>query len=670
MFRIQRFVRPAIVVVAILAMVLACRDSSGPDAGTSVALEAIVTGPTVGPDIEGTTTVSCEVLLQAVGSGVGAATWESLTFLFYTGANRAVPEDTVEIPTESIAEIWGRSEIQSDELQAAQLRFTAPSIFTVTVVARYQPSRGRARTAEKTFSCGPPVTTAAPPPTIAGLTIRPSGSPVQPGETLEIDFSVDAPAGVLAVRLTFSGACEHLQGTREQLETSITRTIAVKVPGLCRLDQPLEVAVTVVDGLLQEATARASVEITDITPPVAAPTWTAGTYLAGERMWINFGASDNNALAAFIWEVMPAGYIDSLTIRSMSTGPVEIAVSERWGEGPVQLRFLARDAAGLTSNSVTTDPSDLRVAPTVSRPTRSVDLQEGIRDLTIDARRGMIYVLRHGVPGISRLSVPELRVVDLIPLPTEPTAFDMTPGGDSLIVLLPEGKTLAVIDLREPAAPPTLIPLTNLDGPDSKTPINIRVTRSGKMFLTAIPNFRPMQPELLEVDLALGTQRFRLDAGSNGRIGNGPLQRSLDGSALVVQTDHDEFQRYDARTDQFGPRRSIESTFATTSVDADGNRIAVGFGIYDEGLLPVSRATPTISSTRAVTVLAPSGDYLYQAQPDQGIIRYRVSDGVLLDRSRIPAEPQLIRVSGDGTFVIAVGPTSSGLSRVVLMELP
>ena len=110
-------------------------------------------------------------------------------------------------------------------------------------------------------------------------------------------------------------------------------------------------------------------------------------------MHVIFNAHDNHAIAALIWETLPSGVRDSVVFAPGMSDWVKIPVRASWGTGPIQLRLYARDAAGLTSNSYTSAANAVRVSPTIVRPTRSTTVAGEIRDFTIDARRGVVYLL-------------------------------------------------------------------------------------------------------------------------------------------------------------------------------------------------------------------------------------------------------------------------------------
>ena len=66
-----------------------------------------------------------------------------------------------------------------------------------------------------------------------------------------------------------------------------------------------------------------------------------------------------------------------------------------------------------------------------------------------------------------------------------------------------------------------------------------------------------------------------------------------------------------------------------------------------------------------------SGDglLLYHGAGYYGIVRSRVSDGAMLDRSLTPVVPGLIRVSPDGTTLVIVDSNCCGMSRIATMDL-
>jgi hypothetical protein len=64
-------------------------------------------------------------------------------------------------------------------------------------------------------------------------------------------------------------------------------------------------------------------------------------------------------------------------------------------------------------------------------------------------------------------------------------------------------------------------------------------------------------------------------------------------------------------------------------------------------------------------VLAPSGEYVYQSLQPWGILRSRVADGALVDRTPSPVDATFEQVSADGAFLVQVYVGSPSVIRVV-----
>lgn len=91
------------------------------------------------------------------------------------------------------------------------------------------------------------------------------------------------------------------------------------------------------------------------------------------------------------------------------------------------------------------------------------------------------------------------------------------------------------------------------------------------------------------------------------------------------------------------------------SVDASGERIAMGREVFDRDLRPVSQAFRLPNAGDGISAISPSGEYLYMPSSKDGILRYRTSDGAIVDRMLGPGLGTP-RLTPDGHwFVIAAG---------------
>lgn len=94
------------------------------------------------------------------------------------------------------------------------------------------------------------------------------------------------------------------------------------------------------------------------------------------------------------------------------------------------------------------------------------------------------------------------------------------------------------------------------------------------------------------------------------------------------------------------------------------------------------RSSPAISACRSpprrlesiwsgtslvpATRISADGEYLYVNGP-RGVMRWRVSDGGIVDRTSNPIRPDLIRVASDDSFIVTA--TSVGGAHVSLIRM-
>jgi hypothetical protein len=669
-----------------MALALAgCRDTSGPPSNASrdvdVTLRVVtVEGPTVSLR-DGLTDVTCTVLYEAAASAVGGpGFWEGGELLFFAGRDRSEALDTLPLSLTEVADFWGGAQIMAGDTLRTQLRVAAGVPFATKLTMRYRPRREAIiETLEASFACGATVPAGAPPPTLTPLAVEPASGTVDYGQVMTIGFTAQSQIGFVQTELVLSGACDLARSENHFLEKTVVRTIEIVLPANCRNGEPLVITVTALDGALELASRQFTMTLTfvDVTPPTLTPLFfspngggavfqLSGNYFVGDSIHLIPNAHDNHLLSALLWEVLPAGIRDS-AVGFVAGSNLKIPIRESWGTGPIQLRLVARDVAGLLSDVYLSAPGAVQVHPVIARPVRTTQVSGEVRDLLIDSRRGVLYLLQPFERKISVLALSTLTVTRSIPLPAVPADLDMTPRGDSLVVTLPQSRALAIIDLRDEAAAVQVVPLTILDESTQQMPELIRIVSSGKAFVSLAGSATRAQ-QLAEIDLATNSQRLRLDAGEAGHIGSGNLERSRDASMLVVQGGPGLFQRYDVSTDAFGPRRNA-IPFMRPAIDMTGQRVSLGTDVYDGTLQFLRTVTVPFPGGVPPTALSPDGEYLYSSFRDPGIIRSRVSDGAIVDRAPNTIEPSLIRISPDGTFLVTTDQNRGGIARISIMDL-
>jgi hypothetical protein len=422
------------------------------------------------------------------------------------------------------------------------------------------------------------------------------------------------------------------------------------------------------------------ISLVDETPPTIAPLFLSpagmestdlhGEYFGGDSIRIRYSAMDNHEVRELIWEVLPAGAgLDgSLDVSGSAPSPTVFVHLEPESSGPFQLRLYARDAAGLVSDTVTTSAGTAHVYPTVERPTASAYVDGDIADVVVDPKRGLAYLLQQMQERIVVLSLATMTVEENVPMSSFPTDFDISPGGDSLVIALAGERALGVIDLRQSPLQLRHIPLTALDDGSEQQPARVRTLSNGKVFVS-VTGSAPSAYTLVEVDLATGTQRVRTDAGDGGIIAGALLGRSLDHSIFVMNGGPGYFQRYDVLSDHFGGRTSASIGYAMPALDATGRYVAVGIDVYDESLQLVRTMSTPVRGGFISTAFSPDGAVLYQMISNTGLVRSRLSDGALLDRTINPISAGLLRVSDDGTLAVTFGDPSGAARKISKIDL-
>jgi hypothetical protein len=326
-------------------------------------------------------------------------------------------------------------------------------------------------------------------------------------------------------------------------------------------------------------------------------------------------------------------------------------VRPEW-RGPIELRIWARDSAGQESAAVVSYPDSLEVYPTVERLQRTAYVQHAVSQVYVDTLRRQVILLQRSEQAILAVSTATGTVTATVPLPDYPIQFDGSAGGDSLIVLLSGLRALGIVDLRDLSLPPSLIPMPAID-PGSAW--HLAAAANGKVFVSMSGN-APADYRLFEVDLVTGAQRFRTDAGDSGAVGAGMLSSSPD-HAVVVVGDYGIAQRYEASTDRFGPRLVTTAASAPLHFDRAGALFALRLGVYDGSSFRLVRTvrSPNPYAVTAAT-LSPDGADVYFTVPQRGLLRSRVSDGALLDRSWLYSYADDLWAATDGSILVAIHP--------------
>ena len=653
--------------IAAAATTTACGDSTAPGAQVDVAVSvAQIVGPNIDQAPDDGNRVACEVTLHARATGNGRASWGDATFRWYAGKDRSTPFDSSVASAIDVRRAWADSSITAGGgLQTARWNIWANVPFSGGIDFHYRVGT-RERTTSLKFDCGPPIVAGAEPPSFSDISAQSLAAELEPSGVLNVAYTVSSPVGVWRTAVLVSGPCEVTHEFDEPLARSVTRAVAISLPADCALGVPVYVTVFATDATLDRRARQITTPyvLVDRTRPWIRGTVAArpaGPFFVGDTIDFAVNTGDNNVVRSITWEARPFGARDSIeTPPRGGDAKVRIPVQAGWA-GQAELRYFARDAVGLVSDTIVSAAGSVAVYPTVDRPTGVVDLGDDTwsTDEAVDVTRGVVYLMDPLRRQIVVASLASRTVVSTIPLSLYPATIDLTPGGDSLLVALPEVGALGIIDLTRTVRRLELMPLDSIPGYGTVKPSSVsevRALANGKAYV--VVNVDPGGRRLVEFDLATGAQRPRYDAGTGSAVGGSTVEgllltRSPNGAVMTVRTG-DCVQRFDSTTDQFGPCTRTQTSGVVSAADAAGQRFAIGPDVYDASWRHLSRTELLPAGSGFGSVLTLDGRDVYL--PYAGaLVRASATDGRILNRQLPAMRVGRVRLSPDGTFVLAVG---------------
>jgi hypothetical protein len=670
---------------ALASATAACGDSTDPGAHIDVTVGVTrIVGPNVDQAPRDGNRVACEVSVFARATGKGRANWGAATFKWFGGKDRSAPLDSAVAPAVDVRRAWSDSSILAGARQTATWNVWASLPFSGTIDFRYSVGAGKDRTASVAYDCGPPIVAGADPPSITDISTQSLTPDLEPGGVLNVAYTATSALGVWHTAVLVSGPCELYQEFDEPLAKTVSRTVPVQIPADCEPGAPVDVTVYATDAVLDRRARQVSstyILVDKTRPSIRGATLArpSGPYFTGDTIDFVVNASDNHVVKSIVWEARPFGAVDSIVSPARGADvKVRIPVRSNWS-GPIELRYFARDAAGLVSDTIVSSAGTTAVYPTVVRPVRSTGSDEsadGSIDEAVDVARGLVYLMQQTPRRIAVMSLASMQVVSTISLALAPGNIDLTASGDSLLVSLPELAALGVIDLRR--AEPRLEIMTVDPGSDQsfnpypvRSVSEVRALSNGKAFLVVSSDFGARR--LAELDLATGVARYRFDAGIGAVIAGfnvegAVLARSGDRSIVSVRG-ADCLQRYDVVTDRFAPCTQTETLGVVSSVDAAGQRFAIGPDLYDASWLHLRRVEMLPAGTGLGGTLTPDGRELYVPYAGS-VVRASTIDGRILDRQLPSVRPGRLRVSPDGKFLVVVGRSvATGDAEIAVIDL-
>ncbi|MDQ2665033.1 MAG: hypothetical protein M3Z05_03400 [Gemmatimonadota bacterium] len=664
----------ALAVLATATLNGCSQDATAPLPPLELKLSLTGVPSSVVSEFEGRLKIDCATGISLSAAGTGRAMINGGVLRYFFGANRVTPADSQLVTVADQLSSFGDT-LSAGTKHDTFWRFSGSAPFDVELELRAVSTTSTlGAPARVRLSCGPvPASATTPPPTVTDLSVTPTNGEMQPGDTISVKYAASALSPLWSTRIILSGPFT-LEKEIPESGSSTARTVKLVVP-YASSATPLSVRVIAYDAGLRSTSRVLLTEVTvvDRTPPAIPVVQLlnqvggriAGQYGAGDVLQFLVNAYDNAGVKTVVWTVgAPANVRDSVVVAGSPTswsGVIDIRTNDSWVGTPA-ISFAVRDVSGLTSSAVTSPQKELSFYPVVDRPatlplavTLSGSLVADLGDIVYDAKRGLAYVGVSGGPIIAVLDVATMSWKPPIPLAAAASSFDLTPDGDTLVAALPSTRSLAVVDLRAPSTPIRTIALSVLDTAgaeyQSPAPEHLAISATGQVLVALSARTRSLDRYVV-VNLVTGAQRIRTDGRTISGFPTRDVRATPDRSRIFIG-DFDCPRWYFASTDAFGPCQSMPelfTNFARASFNAAGDRFAWGNGVLDLSLraLVVSESIVGYIPTGA---LSPDGASVWLAA-GRSVSRMRVSDGVILDRTRLPLIAGRLFPTPDGAYLL------------------
>lgn len=442
-----------------------------------------------------------------------------------------------------------------------------------------------------------------------------------PGDTLFVSLDASDASGIQAVVVTVTGAAlfQFTQGAG--LVPSLYRVFNIPIPATATMGDSAVITVDVTDGFDKQTVQRYATRIADgarpdmtnrIIPSTCGgflSSYCIATLFAGDSAFLLMQATDNYRLGWAGYRLK--GTSDSIPLQGKSdSARISLAVPTGRNEMAMLSPFV-RDSFG---NELTYQMS-VELIDALRQPISVLDGLSGWEPAAIiggeiiyDQKRDCLYTIN--ASSVTVISLNPMGLQAPIPIPGRPLSLDLTPGGDSLVVLAGANTmaslfvgqnpaSLFVVDLSRPTAPPTVLPLSL----GSSSAYRMRVAANGHAFVTVSTWDTGPASTLLDVDLGAGTQRTR-------SVSQWPLALTRSGDhSLIVARDDRGVATYDAATDSLSALVSLPGR-AWPEPDENGTRLLIGNQLYDRSLV-LRQTIPLPCAVPVAGGLSPDGQRVY-----------------------------------------------------------
>lgn len=493
------------------------------------------------------------------------------------------------------------------------------------------------------------------PPIISQFSVTPT-TDLQPGDAITVSYVVTSETGLVGSVVHASGAFTATDSLGHDGLLSVARTVRLQIPGTALLTSTLQITVDAYSQSGGHARAIATpITLIDRVPPTVSVRLlsTASYYAPNDSVSFTIDASDNGQLK---WVGYRLGSVADSEAVNASTASWTVKVALPAGSnGVVPLTAFAIDGG---QQRTTGGALSLNVINAVRRAVKSSITTADVKDIAYDAKRGVLYLSQPSVPRIAVLSLATMTFGTPITASSVTAGLDLTLSGDTLLVSLRRAAQIGVIDLRQasPSITPVSLAIGNFLNPG---PDNLRVLSNSKALITLTFDGSGYGGQVMEYDLTTGVAKLRSEVGYNGNVTEAvPLARSADRKKMVMLIDDsccpEGAMVYDATTDSFsGMKGTVSTYFPSVSADGTGAEFLLSNSVYHNDLSLVAQLSPSDYSF-GPTALSVDGTTAYLGT-NFGYDKVRVSDGAVVERVVLPAQPNRFFLLPDSQTLIAVG---------------
>lgn len=399
--------------------------------------------------------------------------------------------------------------------------------------------------------------------------------------------------------------------------------------------------------------------VVDVTPPIVsgarfAPVGDTAA-VPGDTLTVAVHATDGRRVAFVGYAVgAPVAARESIAVSGAAVDAILHPILPPATTGIVTVKAFARDSAGFYADTVL---PPLRIIDMLRRRTRALTIPAPVTDVTVDTKRGLVYLAYHGRSEIGVVNLGTGTFAPPIATTFRPRKLDMNASGDSLVASVDSQPALGIVNLT---VTPRTITVVRVDSAESGglsyVADNVRVMANNKVIVTLAFRDQYSCCSAYHVDYDLGTGLSTRRVDSDHRQW---LARSWDRTRMATATGSSTPVRarvYVAASDSFGPAQyvTIPVWLYNASADSTGGLFLLANALFDGNLNALRSFTDTAFQQGGGTVLSPDGTVAYLATYG-GYLKVRTSDGAVLERVRLPLWAFQLAITPDGRTLIALG---------------